>query len=111
MKFPMMVLCAAIYILILSCDHGSKPMTSSVCGYYFPKKSYVMETLPTWEASRSRLPCPVLDANPDWVDMYWKCWELAFDHLRQPAPGTPFVSNYVDEAFNITFTSGTRFSW
>jgi len=100
MKFPMMVLCAAIYILILSCDHGSKPMTSSVCGYYFPKKSYVMETLPTWEASRSRLPCPVLDANPDWVDMYWKCWELAFDHLRQPAPGTPFVSNYVDEAFN-----------
>ena len=32
--------------------------------------------------------------------MHWKCWELAFDHLRQPEPGAPFVSNYIDEAFN-----------
>jgi glycogen debranching enzyme len=32
--------------------------------------------------------------------MYWKCWELAFKHLRKVRAGSPFVSDYIDEAFN-----------
>jgi len=69
-------------------------------GEYFSKKKYILEDLPTWNESRVRLPQPILEGNPGWVEMYWKCWELAFDHLRRPQPGSPFVSNYVDEAFN-----------
>jgi glycogen debranching enzyme len=32
--------------------------------------------------------------------MYWKCWSLAFDHLKAPAPQSHFVSDYLDEGFS-----------
>lgn len=75
-------------------------MAQTERGRYFAKKKYVTENLPTWKENQARLPRPILDDNPGWVDLYWKCWQLAFEHLRQPATGAPFVSNYVDEAFN-----------
>jgi hypothetical protein len=68
-------------------------------GEYFPKKAYVPEALPTYGASRSLLPNPILDGNSDWINMYWRCWEIAFRGLRQPAAGSPLVSNWLDEAF------------
>ncbi|MBN8456997.1 MAG: hypothetical protein J0M04_04060 [Verrucomicrobia bacterium] len=69
-------------------------------GVYFSKTKYTPEPLPTFAANRDKLPDPILDANPEYLEMYWKCWELAFQHLRQPQPGSGFVSNYLDEAFN-----------
>jgi len=83
-----------------STDNGQLPEDDGARGVYFAKKDHVPEPLPTYAASRPLLPAPVLEGQPDWVAMYWKCWELAFDHLRQPDPDSPFVSNYVDEAFN-----------
>lgn len=69
-------------------------------GVYFAKTKYTPEPLPTFAANRDKLPDPILDADPEYLEMYWKCWELAFQHLRQPQPGSGFVSNYLDEAFN-----------
>jgi glycogen debranching enzyme len=71
-------------------------------GYYFSKKSYVesQKTLPTFQASRDALPSPILQNNPEWIEMYWKCWEIAFNHIRKVRPSSPFVSDYLDEAFN-----------
>ena len=69
-------------------------------GMYFAKRAYVEEALPTFRDNKKVLPDPILDGNPEWVQMYWKCWELAFTRLRKPDPGSPFVSNYLDEAFN-----------
>ena len=69
-------------------------------GFYFAKKQYVPEELPSFAESRERLPEPVLEENPDYVEMYWKCWELAFEHYKKPEPNNGFVSNYLDEAFN-----------
>jgi len=69
-------------------------------GAYFPKKKYVPEPLPVFAQTRAKLPAPIFDENPDAVRCYWKSWELAFDHFRRPAPGSPFVSNYIDENFN-----------
>lgn len=68
-------------------------------GLAFRKKAYVDEPLPVFEKSRDLLPEPVVDADPGFVEMYWKCWELAFRHMFKPAPGSPLVSNYLDEAF------------
>jgi hypothetical protein len=73
---------------------------SDQSGALFPKHPYEPKPLPTFADSRNHLPSPILEANPEWVAMYWKTWELAFDHLRQPRPGTPFVVNYIDEAYN-----------
>jgi hypothetical protein len=32
--------------------------------------------------------------------MYWKAWELAFRNFYEPPPGSPFVSQFIDAAFN-----------
>lgn len=75
-------------------------------GMYFPKKAYIDEPLPTFEDVKDRLPSPVLDGNPEYLEMYWFCWKLAFKHLKKPQPGSPLVSNFLDEAF-----SGSIFQW
>ena len=75
-------------------------------GLYFAKKTYTPAPLPTFAEVKDKLPSPILDSRPELVAMYWKCWELCFQHLKQPAPGSPFVSNRLDAAFN-----GDLFQW
>ncbi len=72
----------------------------STRGLFFAKKHYVPEPLPGFAESRDRLPSPILDSRPELVAMYWKCWELAFRNMKSPPPGSPFVSNWIDPAFN-----------
>ncbi|MDR3093626.1 MAG: hypothetical protein LBU62_03145, partial [Bacteroidales bacterium] len=70
-------------------------------GMYFAKKSYNKQSpLPTYQQIKQDLPQPVYDENPLWIDVWWKAWELAFDHLYEPAEGSGFVSPYFDAAFN-----------
>ncbi|MFC7245936.1 trehalase family glycosidase [Catellatospora aurea] len=47
---------------------------------------------------RSALPAPVLDAEPELVELYWAAWELAYQHVvtREGAPRSP----YMDEGFD-----------
>lgn len=68
-------------------------------GRYFSKKEYTPNPIPTFESSRRLLPRPVLGDDSRFMGMYWKTWELAFEHFKQPEPGSPFVSNILDEAF------------
>jgi len=75
-------------------------------GEYFAKKEYVPEPLPIFEAIKDRLPEPIIDGHADWLPMYWKCWQLAFAHLKKPASGSPLVSNWLDEWF-----SSNIFQW
>lgn len=56
--------------------------------------------LPTFEESSSKLPQPHWPANPSAIACYWKTWELAWKNLRAPMPGSGFVSNFIDTAFN-----------
>jgi len=42
----------------------------------------------------------VYDDNPQWIATYWKAWELALKNLHEPEPGSGFVSQYIDAAFN-----------
>ncbi len=71
-------------------------------GAYFSKKTYDEKgkPLPAFAEHRMELPSPILEKNPELVAMYWKCWELAFNHFRKVYAGSPFVSDYIDEAFN-----------
>lgn len=62
--------------------------------------------LPTYEQLRDRLPSPVYDENPLWVECYWKAWELACRHFYLPTARNGFVSPYADAAF-----SGHLFMW
>jgi len=62
--------------------------------------------LPKFAETRSVLPHPVVEDHPEWETLYWKAWELAFQHLMQPMPESGFVSNFIDPAFN-----GNTFQW
>lgn len=66
----------------------------------FQIRRYRAIPLPTFASSRPHLPQPFLDDHPEWTRLYWKAWELAFQHLKQPVPGSGFVSNFIDPAFN-----------
>ena len=69
-------------------------------GQYFDKKEYVPQPLPTWAETKARLPSPIFDDQPVYVQMYWKAWELAFRNFYEPRPGSGFVSQFIDAAFN-----------
>lgn len=62
--------------------------------------------LPTYEEARDVLPRPTWEGHDDAIACYNKAWELAFGNLRQPEPGSGFVSNFIDTAFN-----GCTFMW
>ena len=97
-------------LLIICCPLAvsaeSALATDESRGIYFEKRAYQPQELPAFAGARDGLPSPVLGGNPGWVDMYWKCWEIAFRGLKQPPPGSPLVSNWLDEAF-----SGHIFQW
>ena len=67
---------------------------------YFAKKEYVPRPLPTFAETRDKLPNPIYDENPLYVQMYWKTWELGFRNFYEPKPGSGFVSQFIDAAFN-----------
>lgn len=62
--------------------------------------------LPTFDASREKLPIPIWDSHQDYIDAYYRAWEIAFSNLRAPISDTGFVSNFIDTAFN-----GHLFMW
>ncbi|RIJ50826.1 alpha,alpha-trehalase [Maribellus luteus] len=72
-------------------------------GVFFSKKEYQSCPLPNFAESREKMPSPVFEENTEWGELYWKAWEMAFDHFRRPYKGSGNVSNYIDEAFNERF--------
>lgn len=60
---------------------------------------------PSFAEARPLLPEPRWDGHDDAIACYWWTWEKAFDNLRRPS-ARPFVSNYIDTAFN-----GGLFLW
>ena len=91
-------------LIVLSCapqpQAVDKTSERSIQGKYFSKKEYTPQPLPDFETYQSQLPQPVLGDNPEWLEMYWKCWEIAFQGFKSPADGSPLVSNWIDEAFS-----------
>ena len=45
---------------------------------------------------KKQIPQPVFGQNPELVDLYWKAWEMAYDHIKVQK-GIP-QSSYMDEA-------------
>jgi len=71
-----------------------------VQGKYFAKKQYEPKPLPKFAQTKDKLPAPIYDENPLYVEMYWKTWEIAFRNFYEPAPESGFVTQFIDAAFN-----------
>ena len=92
--------------LILLLTLMSSPLYCAETGNYFSKKEYTEQAIPSFKSSKDKLPQPILDDHPGLLEMYWKCWEIAFHGIKKPAPDSPLVSNWLDEAF-----SNNIFQW
>jgi hypothetical protein len=77
----------------------SKPLPL-VAENSFLTKQPDAESLPVFEEARELLPVPEWVGHEDYLDAYWTAWKLAFGNLRKPEPGSGFVSDFIDTAFN-----------
>lgn len=87
-------LCLASLFLLACQPHPQQHENPFLHAEYSPKP------LPAFEVTRSQLPAPIFDEDTTLVRMYWKSWELAFRNFHEPAPGSGFVSQFIDAAFN-----------
>lgn len=69
-------------------------------GMYFSKKEYQDTPLYKYEEVKDKLPIPVVDKKPLWKESYDYSVKILFQNMHKPAPGSGFVSNFVDAAFN-----------
>src|SRR5215469_1445737 len=76
------------------------PTLSQGAGHYFSKKAYDPAPLPKYADVRDKLPSPIDDEHPLWVETYWKAWELAFRNFHEPPPNSGFVSQFIDAGFS-----------
>lgn len=49
---------------------------------------------------KEQLPVPILGDHPDWIELYWKSWEIALKKVKKPTLFNGFVTQYMDEAFS-----------
>lgn len=72
-----------------------RPAEPLVSQNKFRSESYIAASIPSFLQARTHLPEPVLPSLPEWVEMYWRAWELAWGHLRRPRPEGGLVANYL----------------
>ncbi len=92
--------CKYLCCLLILFSGSKLPAQESRQGLYFSKISSPPASLPEWASAKSLLPSPVFDEDTLLVETYWKAWELAFKHFNNPAPGSGFISPFIDAAFN-----------
>ncbi len=49
---------------------------------------------------RNKLPQPVLDNHPQWVDLYWASWKFMREKITTGNVANGFAASYIDEGFN-----------
>lgn len=58
------------------------------------------EPIKPFSEAKDMLPVPIMPEYPDWVELYWRGWEMAWSHLRRPARSSGLISGYLDATFN-----------
>lgn len=74
-------------------DHG----WSGVGGLW--RRAY-LRRIPPLSSYRALLPSPVLENHPDWVNLYWEAWRLAWEKVSFGDSKNGFSAAYMDEGFN-----------
>lgn len=90
----------AFGIIFASFAQAETASTPDTLGKYFSKSTYSEQALPGFAEHKDQLPIPIFDSRPDYIDFYYKAWEIGFSNFKKPQSTSPFVSNFIDEAFN-----------
>jgi hypothetical protein len=62
----------------------------------FRQQSYERTDWLPFASAKALLPKPILPEHESWLMLYWRAWELAWQHLQRPSLGSGFVTNYLD---------------
>ncbi|GJM41223.1 MAG: glycoside hydrolase [Ardenticatenaceae bacterium] len=73
-----------------------RPSDPIVAQNSFRQQHATVQLLPSFQEAKPLLPNPILPDHDEWVQLYWRGWELAWDNLRQPAVDSGFVANFLD---------------
>ena len=66
--------------------------------FLFPAPLFAFHRIGNIRFDKSMVPEPILEQDQGFIDLYYKAWELAFDHIKTQS-GMP-QSPYMDEAFD-----------
>ena len=66
----------------------------------FRNRTSPVERIKSFNEAKDLLPVPILPDHPDWIELYWRAWEMTWSHLRRPGHGTGLVAGYLDAAYN-----------
>lgn len=77
-----------------------------VCENEFRTNQKKFSNVPSYKESKNVLPIPFWKDHENYISMYNRTWELAFDHIYKPNENSGFCSSYIDTAYN-----GNIFMW
>jgi hypothetical protein len=60
-----------------------------------PKRKRRSEPLP-----KNTLPTPILTNNPEWIELYYAAWDMAWQKIQHGTAENGFAKSYMDEGFN-----------
>jgi len=99
---------ACVSIFVAQPGFGAAAGTESpgtARGACLSEKSYHPAPRPRFAEIRDRLPSPVFEERPERVSIHWKIWELPFKNFHEPAPGSGYVSQFIDAQTSWELTS------
>ena len=89
-----------------------RPLEPLVSRNDFRERTMLRPTIPSFASARERLPEPILPAFPEWVELYWRAWEMAIAQMQRPALASGLLAPYVSaeaaaalEACETAFTT------
>lgn len=66
----------------------------------FRSRQTQLDPIMPFSEARELLPVPILPDHPDWLELYWRAWEMAWSHLRRPSRSSGLISSYLDSTYN-----------
>ena len=73
----------------------SLPIDPAVLRNPWRTRSVHPQAVAPFAEARDLLPTPVLPARADWVEMYWRAWEMVWLNLHRARPAVALVSTYL----------------
>jgi hypothetical protein len=62
----------------------------------FRDRTYQPQSLISFEELKGQLPAPILPDHSTWERMYWRAWEILWDHVNHPTQDSALVSSFLN---------------
>ncbi len=77
-----------------------RPTASLVEKNPFRSQSVQREQITPFIEAKQWLPVPILPDHPQWIELYWRAWEMAWAHLQRPKRSSGLISRFISPASN-----------